>query len=356
MAAPLFASIAQALNPQGVRRSEDYVVSSQLVPPYAGDALGNSTLSGAGLPVPYSEHPNNPNLIVESVTTRPFGPGHTLVSYVYSPPSQVTGLAHNDSQMRPGVDVSFAVFPEVFEAGVPMIRSSPVIVETLELDAQGQPTGTNVIAGQPAWSQEDYRLESDRARINYTIAGTAAALGIVDTVGSTGEVPGILNKSRTIHDIGGLALMLRGIDLTWRYTTGNQKVYTIGYEWIYEAGIQNSESNMPDGWIPNPAPGPGGDRQPILNARGTAIPNDNLLVDALESVATPDVLAPPALRGIGHVPSGDVRYSVVPYCDVRVQFRPGPPGGFSQPEFVAVPRFSRVDVNGWLTFPGVGGY
>lgn len=340
---PLFGSVAQDLSPETLRRTESYDVVG--LSSYAGTALAQD-LDGLGFPTFGTPHPTNPLIVVTNISARQLTPNTARVTYTYAPAREAS---------RPNVptdlsiaDVSFEVQPATETVDVPAIIGEPLRTDTQEVDAQGQPTGQTVGVAAPGFSVQQQPLMYDTARILFTVVGTATELALNNAFGSIGVVPGIVGSSRTIHVIGNLALLFRGVNLRWTRTEDGERLFTLDYEWRYERGLENTSANIPDGWFEDPGVGPSTGQWPIFNARGSFEDDGN--GDALYGMALPNVQAPVALRGVGHISAG--LFTKPPYCDVRVLGTPGD-GTFAVPKFISTPQYNAISPTAWQSFPGV---
>lgn len=344
---PLFQSVAQALTPNALNRTEAYRVPG--LDAYAGDALSADTFASFNLPYFGDPHPNNPNILVTNIGLAPSGPGASVVSLTYGPPNQASGS--QDITDLPLTDVSFDVRTTSLVADVPVITGAPVRTDTQEVDSGGQPTGNTIGVARPGFESNIKRVAFDGAEIRLTVTGTASQIGVSNEFGSIGAVPAIVGLARTLHNIGGVALLFRGLDVRWTRSESGQRVYTLDYGWSYEAGIRNTPASLPEGWTADPGVGPASGQEPILNAIGEFEPDAN--GDQLYGVATPDVPPPPSSRGFGHIGGATTRYTQPPYASVETYGRPG--GDFGVPKFIARPQYDQVDAaNNWQNFPGVG--
>jgi len=344
-ALPLFQSIAQALTPNGLTRTERFPAT---IDAYDGNALSQASLAGQNLPYYGDPHPTNPLIVVNQIGIAPQGPGRSILSFTYGPPQLASGS--QDVSQLDLADTTFEVSPATELARFSGIRGSKASTETVEIGQDGNPTNNTIGVAAASFEEVPIELEHDTARISLIVSGTATALGVDNTFGSVGAVPNIVNLSRTIHVIGGAALLFRGMDVGWTRNGPEGRIYTIRYEWRYESGVANTTANKPEDWTNDPGVGPSTGQWPITNSIGYFPVDGN--GDAYAGIALPDVLALPGLRNVGHI-SASQRYAVPPYCDPVIE--PDPSADFPMPRYGVKSRgFEQVDTqNTWQQFPGV---
>ncbi len=343
-------SIAQALTRSKLTRSESRFTDE--ITAYEGDALQDQ-LALLGLPVLGDRHPTGANLYVSNISaTRDPGTLLTRLTWLYEPP-EYAGQPADPTQLVAGVDVAFSAVPELAPVTVPRLESYAVRTETQETDGDGNPTGQTIGTNSFAWESADETLETPTIRVNYSVNGLESSLGLSNAIGF-GTIESVMLESNTVHVIGGLALLFRGIDIRWTQTQNGERSYQIDYEWLYDSGVENTPSSLPAGWEENPLIGSVSIPlfAEIQNSRGFSPEDSN--GDRLFVTALPNIQPPPGLSGVGHIGSGTTRYTHVPYCESRIVRDVASPEN-PVPAYQAVPRYSRVDADAWQTFPGIGG-
>lgn len=285
---------------------------------------------------------------VKGVALRPIG-SRTDVSDVvitYSTRPFSGGIATSATQ--PPNEITFEVFPEVADVTVVGAKASPIVTKTVELGPNGLPADPPVEVGTavPEIERTERTFRLDRARVIYTVTGTASALGL-PTDFSFGTVPLMLVQQRKIHVIGGVPLLYRtgSIRQTTRGISPSAHSYAISHEWVYDGGIL--WDNRPDGWAEDPPLGPSGDSVVVAGSLGVTEQADG---DVLSGVFLPNILAPAAIRPLFD-PSGTQRYIAPPFCEADLVLKVD--HSFPYPSFVPRPIYTGVDVNAWQNFPGI---
>jgi hypothetical protein len=342
---PLVNSLTQARGPGTKRRVESYYVPG-LNPfsPTALDALPNLE---PPLPQQGDPHPQDPTIFVTDIAVLPWG-GRTdasRVNYTYSS-IQFGGEPYSEVGQLTG-DLSFEIVPETVEIKVPVAYGVPLKTVTAETDSNGNPTGNDIGTTAIGFERGERLLRDDRARVTYTVSGTAAELGLPTTGITIGNVNRIVSRQREIHVIDGLALLFKvgSVRQTRRGASPDANQYTIAYEWVYETGVR--WVSLPEGWANSSVMvGPAGGMLPLFNTTGN-FPVDNV-GDAISGVALPDLPAPASIApffGTGRT------YIVPPFCDCEMLM--DTTGDFPVPKFTVTPRYNYVNRDAWRTLPGM---
>lgn len=291
---------------------------------------------------------------VTAINVRPVGSrtdvADVTVSYTTIP---VEGSPSNVSK-QPGTEVTFEIFPESTQIEIDAAVASPLITKTIELDEQGTPIG-EVGSAVPEISRTTRSIVLDRVRVNYTITGTATALGLpIDF--SFGSVPVALAQQRFLHVIGGVPLLFRsGVIRQVRRSASTPEeaadpslhTYAISYEWVFDSGI--GWGSPPEQWTVDPGLGPADDLVVVANTRGSVSETEDF--DIFSGVFIPNIRAP---LEIEQILSSQQRYIRPPYCDVNLVLKAD--HSFPYPSFVPAPEYTRADSVArlaWQSLPGV---
>jgi hypothetical protein len=338
---PLVNSLTQARNNGTKRRVEAYYVPE--FNPFSPTALDDLPVY---IPNEGQPHPQDPTIFVTDVSVLPWG-GRTDASRVNVTYSSIQfgGEPYSEVGQLTG-DLSFEIVPETVEIKVPVAYGVPLKTVTAETDSNGNPTGNDIGTTAIGFERGERLLRDDRARVTYTVSGTAAELGLPTTGITIGSVNRIVNRQREIHVIDGLALLFKvgSVRQTRRGASPDANQYTIAYEWTYETGVR--WVSLPEGWSADPGVGPSTGQWPIFGAIGN-FPVDNV-GDVISGVALPNVPAPAEIVpffGTGRT------YIVPPFCDCEMLM--DTTGDFPVPKFTVTPRYNYVNRDAWRTLPGM---
>jgi len=352
---PLVAGVRQAFR----RGESSFSRTYRNVPISANDPEAYSKLTDVSPPLPsLGEVLSGTGYAVADIQIQPTG-SRTDVSDVivtYSTSPNLGSAATPATQ--PSGEVSFEIYPETLEIAVVGAKAIPLNTETIETDAQGNPVGdppNKINTAVPSFEQIERSYRLDRARVVYTVTGTAQDLGI-PTGFSFGTVPGVVAQQRFLHVIGGVPLLFRvgSIRQVRRASStpdstsdATQNTYAISYEWLFDAGVV--WGTIPDGWTANAEIGPTGDKVAVVDALGQVRSDTD--GNTLSGVFVPYITAPTEIGQVFGSPGA--RYIVPPYCETDLVMNVD--HSFPYPSFVPRPLYTRADAtarDAWQNLPG----
>ena len=315
----------------------------------ASDPDARNQLASLSPPLPdIGEALPGTNYTVKDIQINPTGNRSDVsdVSVVYSTATGAGGIATVADQGP--TEVSFEVYPETVDIPVVAAVAKPLNTETIELDENGMPADPPVTINtvRPILSKEERSFKVDRARIIYTITGTAAALGIPTGFGFS-AVPIALTQQRKIHVIDGVPLLFKmgSIRQTRRsdiVPSGN--TFAISYEYLFDAGV--AWDAVPSEWVVDPSLGPADDLKVVTDTIGVTEETGDF--DVLSAVYLPRIQAPAQIRTLY---GAENRYIVPPFCETDLV--PKLDHSFPYPSFVPRPSYRDVDAEAWRDLPGV---
>lgn len=341
---PLAAAVAQSFRNGEATISRTY--RGVPISPNAEDAYAQLSTVDPPLPL-IGDTLGQTAYKVRDVDIRPIGSRNDVCDVVitYSTLPASGGVATVADQ--PPSDVTFELFPELAEVDVEGARATPIITKTVELDSSGQPADPPVEIGtaRPQIEPISRRYSTDRARVTYTITGTASQLGIPEGF-TFGTIPYMLDQQRRVHVIGGVPLLYRtgSIRIATRGISAAANTYAISHEWTHDPGTRLEETPLV--WATNPAFGPVGDQVTVTDSIGAVQANAD--GDVLSGVFLPRVLAPTSLGALYGVTN---RYLVPPFCTVDMVIKID--RDYPYPSFVVNPQYKSVSANAWQSLPGV---
>lgn len=353
---PLIAGVRQAFR----RGESSFARTYRNIPISANDPEAYSKLGTVSPPLPaLGDVLSGTGYAVTDIQIQPTGTrgdvSDVVVTYSTLPNLGSASSATN----QPSGEVSFEIYPETLDIEVVGARAVPLITPIIETDGNGAPTNnppTYIDKKVPTFEEINRTFRLDRARVVYTITGTAGDLGI-PTGFNVGTVPLALAQQRFLHVIAGVPLLFRigSIRQVRRATStpdaatnATQNTYAISYEWLYDAGV--AWSTLPDGWTANAEIGPVGDKVAVTNALGQVRTDTD--GNTLAGVFVPYITAPQEVGQAFGNPSA--RYIVPPYCETDLVMSVD--HSFPYPSFIARPLYTRADVTAresWQNLPGV---
>lgn len=353
---PLIAGVRQAFR----RGESSFARTYRNIPISANDPEAYSKLGTVSPPLPaLGDVLSGTGYAVTDIQIQPTGTRGD-VSDVVVTYSTLPNLGSASSPTnQPSGEVSFEIYPETLDIEVVGARATPLNTETIEVDAQGNPVGdppNKINTAVPAFEETSRPFRLDRARVVYTVTGTAEDLGI-PTGFTFGDIGSMVLQQRWLHIIGNVPLLYRtgSIRQVRRATStpdaatnATQNTYAISHEWLYDAGV--AWLTFPEGWIRDELIGPVGDTVVVSNALGQVRADAD--GNVLSGVFVPYIKAPNAIEQATQ--DYFTKWAIPPYCETDLVMNVD--HSFPYPSFVARPIYKRADqvsFIAWQTLPGV---
>jgi len=341
---PLVEGIRQAFRAGRLDKTETY----RGIPIRSGDPDWRDQLAQQEPPLPnVGGVESRSGLNVLGVSIRPTGNRSDVSDITYTLSSSIDAGGVATTANQSDAEVSFEIFPESAEVEIPSAVLFPVSTETVEVGEDGLPTEPPTMIGSPgADIEEGGRVfNSTRARVIYTVTGTAASLGI--PVGfNFGTIPGMLLQTDTIHVIGVTPLLFRiGSVRQVTRTDGDPGAsrYSISYEWTADLGVLWATPQAP--YAVDPEIGKAGELFPVPDTIGAVEADTD--GNVFSGVFLPHIEVPGDLLAI----VGPTRFISPPFCTIERGAKQDQ--GIPYPTFIANPQYKRVAPDDWQNLPGV---